>query len=170
VGGADAAEAGLELSGTWEYGEGAGPSGGKGATMARRAASIQGDVTVEETRLNTKGGSMTAILRKKLSEALGRGGTTATGARFDFGQLGSVILLVSNRIKGGRIQVTRMNDRRFVVDLVDKSAVTVEPLTRAFLTIIAEQFKHGQRRLVDRDRAFAELEGVEQAPAVRARG
>ena len=113
--------------------------------MARRAATIQGDVTVEETRLNTKGGSMTAILRKKLSGALGGGGTTAMGARFDFGKLGSVILLVPDRMKGGRIQVTRMNDRRFVVDLVDKSAATVEPFTHAFLTIIAEQFKHGQR-------------------------
>ena len=137
--------------------------------MARPTASIQGDVTVEETRLNTKGGSMTAILRKKLGEALGRGGTTATGARYDFGELGSVILLVPGRLKAGRIQVTRMSDRRFVVDLVDKNAPTVEPLTRAFLTIITEQFKHGQRRLVDRDRAFAELDAVEQPRPVRAR-
>lgn len=136
--------------------------------MARPTASIQGDVTVEETRLNTKGGSMTAILRKKLGEALGRGGTTATGARYDFGELGSVILLVPGRLKAGRIQVTRMSDRRFVVDLVDKNAPAVEPLTRAFLTIITEQFKHGQRRLVDRDRAFAELAAVERPRPVRA--
>lgn len=144
--------------------------------MAKLGSSIQGDVTVEETRLNTKGGSMTAILRKRLSEALGTTGGLVTGARLDFGQLASVVLLAPSRIgtgrvKRGRIRITRMTDRRFVVDLIDDNPETIDPFTQAFLTMIVEQFKRGQRKLVDRETALAELEAVEQpAGAKRSRG
>ncbi|MFT4100628.1 MAG: hypothetical protein QM674_06240 [Burkholderiaceae bacterium] len=129
------------------------------------AASVSGDVTVEQTRLNTKGGSMTATLKKTLRAAFDQGTDMAVGARLDFGTLGSLVLLAPGGAEGaqqhlGHIRVTRMHDRRFMVDLVDDGAEINDPMTQAFLTMIVEQFKRGERALVDREAALAELDAI----------
>lgn len=128
------------------------------------AASVSGDVTVEQTRLNTKGGSLTATLKKGLRAAFDQGSDTAVGARLDFGSLGSLVLLApgaeGDQQPLGHIRMTRMHDRRFVLDLVDDSVAAGDPMTQAFLTMVIEQFKKGERTLVDRDAALAELDDI----------
>ncbi len=126
---------------------------------------LEGDIVVETTTLNSKGGSLTATLRKNLRVAFSEGVHKGAGALLDFGKHGSVVLIAPTAADSGpeashRYHITRMNDRRYVVDVIDDEAETVDPVTQAFLTLIVEQFKHGERELVSRDDAISELDDI----------
>jgi hypothetical protein len=128
---------------------------------------IRGDVSVEDTRLNTKGGSMTATLKKPLRDALGAG-KRALGVRLDFGKVSGVFLAPA-RLARQRFQVTRMGERRIVIDLVDDTRQPLDPYEAAFLNVLTEQFKRGERPLATREQAMTEIDALIGKPAATRR-
>ncbi len=132
---------------------------------------ISGDATdVERTQLNVKGGSMTAILKKPMRAALPE--DFAYGARLDFGAGVSCVVLapgsLEGEVEGGRhIHVTRVSDTRLVLDLVDDAAPTSDPMELAFLRMVIEQFKRGERTLAGADEADAAFRNLRPEVATR---
>ena len=134
---------------------------------------VYGDVTIEQTRLNVKGGSMTATLKKALRAAFDEGANEAVGARLDFPDHHSLVLLAPIGIATGesdalgRVQITRVHERRFMVELVDDDSPKLEETTKAFLTILVEQAREGRRKVVDSETARERLEALAATPMPR---
>jgi hypothetical protein len=120
---------------------------------------LSGNVTVESTRLNDKGGSVTAILKKPLSVAFDHSGGLAIGARLKFSDRSAVVLL-PELDDGSHFEVSQVGLDRFVIDLVDTKLERTDGLTASFLKIITEQFKKDQRPVVTGAEATKELEDI----------
>src|SRR3954469_3072009 len=124
---------------------------------------IVGDVeTSTDVRVNTKGGSLTAILKKNLREQLGAIGETLAGAALRFGG-GETLLLLSNAdaAPGGRLRVLRVGKNRFEIELDSDTDDEVDGLTAAFLRVKQQQFVDGSLELmppIGADQWRAEME------------
>ena len=122
---------------------------------------ITGEVTVDDVTLNSKGGSLTAVLKKTIRSGLAMDARHCFGAKLDFAEGASCILMAAAEIgaqqrhskNAPKFRVTRVSSRRFVVDLIDNKLAPVEPLTQALLSILKEQIKAGQRKFISSDEA-----------------
>jgi hypothetical protein len=110
------------------------------------AQPISGDVgIIGRVRVNEKGGSMSAILKKPLRERLGEVLDHLDAASLDFGD-GSVALLL--RADGGTpVHVRSIGGKRFEISIQDDDDEDVDELTAAFLRLKIDQFKKGRVEL-----------------------
>ena len=109
---------------------------------------IVGDVVaVTEVTVNTKGGSMTAILKKVLRERLGRLGNHLPAAVLQFTS-GPSLVLLSSGTGESCLRVHRMGENRFEIALDDGEDEEVDDLTAAFLRLKESQFKAGSLPLM----------------------
>lgn len=128
----------LELSGTSCY--------DSDMQQKARLTPISGDVNVvADIRVNVKGGSMSAILRKPIRESLGEVADHLCAATVDFGDGSGIVLL---RADGDApVFVRSLGAKRFEVTLENEDDEEVDELTAAFLRLKLDQFKKGAVRL-----------------------
>lgn len=123
---------------------------------------FSGDVAAPtRVTINTKGGSMTAILRKDLREKLGVVGSQLCAAALEFGS-GPAVLLLGD----AKIRVLRLGKDRFEVVLGADEGDEIDEITAAFLKLKEAQFKAGDLPLmapIAADRWQAEAEGWTRA-------
>ncbi len=112
---------------------------------------ITGDVeAITVVTVNTKGGSMTATLKKALREKLGEFGGRLTGAAVQFAT-GQAILLLSP--SGGSssiapVRVHRIGKNRFEIELATGEDEEIDNVTAAFLQLKQDQFEKGELALM----------------------
>lgn len=119
-----------------------------------RASSIVGDVILDEVNVNQKGGSLTATLKKTIRNGLSVAAGHLDGALLQFEEGVACVLMASSITQDDhnephRFRVTRVSPQRFVVDLVDEQAPTVDPVTQAVLLLLQEQIKEGAVRFLE---------------------
>lgn len=109
---------------------------------------ITGDVTAAtEVTINTKGGSMTAILKKVLRDQLGRLGNHLPAAVLQFTG-GPAVVLMSSGAGESCLRVHRLGGNRFEIELDAGDDEEVDDLTVAFLRLKESQFKAGNLLLM----------------------
>jgi hypothetical protein len=111
---------------------------------------IIGDIAASaDVTIHTKGGSVTATLKKPLRDTLGALQDHHPGAALQFANGQSVVLLVgaSNEPQGGAFRVHRINSNRYEIVFEDESEQDVDPVTAAFLHLKSDQFRKGMLRL-----------------------
>ena len=121
-----------------------------------------GDVeAATSASVSTKGGSLTATLKKALRERLGEpaGGQLAAAA-LKFGSGQSLVLLGGG--EHANVRVSRISANRFEIALDDQEDATVDDLTAAFLALKIEQFKRGETDLRGPIEAADWLAGIEE--------
>lgn len=110
------------------------------------AIEFTGDVdAISPASVSTKGGSLTATLRKAIRDRLGNiaGGQVSTAA-LTFGAGASLVLLGVGAEASRRMRVSRLGKNRFEIELDEGSDEdAVSDLTAAFLTLKTQQFKDG---------------------------
>lgn len=119
--------------------------------------SITGDVVVESVTVNDKGGSLSAIIKRKIRGRL-RAAERCYGAKLEF-EPGVSCVLVAGRQK--RVRVSKIS-RGFIVELVDGDQEVVDPTTKAVLDIYEEMLKAGKVKLLSADGALVRLDGVRE--------
>ncbi len=118
--------------------------------MAEFQQLIVGDVeAMTEVTVNTKGGSMTATLKKALRERLGSlaGGLAGAAVQFTTGQA-VVLLSPGGEGAGGQVRVYRIGKNRFEIELDTGEDEEVDDVTAAFLQIKRSQFIKGELELL----------------------
>src|ERR1700681_2708531 len=102
-------------------------------------SAILGDVVArEDVTVNTKGGSMTATLKKPLREKLGELGTSLSGAAVEFASGQAVVLL--SRVPGAAnadlpVRVRKVGLNRFEIGIESDDDEEVDEVTAAFLRL-----------------------------------
>ncbi len=108
---------------------------------------ITGDVeAMTMVTVNTKGGSMTATLKKALRETLGEIGGRLTAAAVQFAT-GQAILLLSPSGDSSSIapvRVHRIGKNRFEIELDTGEDEEIDNVTAAFLQLKQDQFEKGE--------------------------
>ncbi len=143
--------------------------------MPRKAqpSAILGDVVAnEDVTVNTKGGSMTATLKKALRDKLGDIGASLSAAAVQF-ETGQAVVLLS-RVPGATntdspLRVRKIGLNRFEVGIANAGDEDVDEVTAAFLQLKKDLFSKGKLRLsapVTADAWRAEMD--EQIAAVDA--
>ena len=116
-----------------------------------QSSAITGDVVaMADVRINTKGGSLTATLKKAVRDKLGNLGDHLSAATVEFAT-GQAILLLS----GGSgatgvnlpVHVRKIGKNRFEIGLEADSDEEVDEVTAAFLRLKRDQFEKGRLRL-----------------------
>lgn len=112
---------------------------------------ITGDVeAITVVTVNTKGGSMTATLKKALREKLGEIGGRLTAAAVQFAT-GQAILLLSPSGDSSSIapvRVHRIGKNRFEIELDTGEDEEIDNVTAAFLQLKQDQFEKGKLALM----------------------
>jgi hypothetical protein len=137
-------------------------------TRAESAPTIVGDVPVETVAVNTKGGSLSAIIKRSLRGDF-TGGASFYGARMDFEPGISCVLVAPGRTEARdhsgpdrKFRVQRVTPRRYIIDFGDEEKdVTIDPMTKATLQILEEMAKAGKLTLLspeEADKRFAQIE------------
>lgn len=112
----------------------------------QRLKPISGDVNVvEDIRVNVKGGSMSAILRKPIRERLGDITNHVCAATVDFEDGSGIVLLRAEQ--DAPVFVRSLGAKRFEITLGSNDDEEVDELTAAFLRLKADQFTKGLVRL-----------------------
>lgn len=133
---------------------------------------ITGDVAAAASAtVSTKGGSLTATLKKSIRDQLGpiEGGQLAAAAlTFDSGP---ALVLLGSAGAAPRLRVSRTAGNRYELVVEDAEEEVVDDLTAAFLTLKAHQFQQGGLHLtppIDADTWLAEMEEVARMAVARA--
>lgn len=125
---------------------------------------IIGDVVATaEVRVNTKGGSMTATLKKPIRERLGEIGSRLVAAAVEF-TAGQPVLLLSPGASAGSLplRVRRVSERLFEIELGSGEEDEVDEVTAAFLRLKQSRFVTDDLDLappVSGDQWRAEMDG-----------
>lgn len=134
-----------------------------------------GDVeAASEVTVNTKGGSMTATLKKGLRERLGQVFGRLAGGVLQF-ETGQSLLLLSPGAGAGlaSVRVQRIGRNRFEIELDTHENEEVDEVTAAFLRLKQAQFVNDELTLlppVDADELRAEADrDMAEARAAMAR-
>ena len=112
---------------------------------------IVGDVsTVTNVSVNTRGGSLSATLKKGIRESLGEVGERLTAASLQFASGEAVVLLRGGAGRGASrsVRVSRISKNRFEVELETGEETEIDDLTAAFLLLKIDQFKKNKLLLV----------------------
>ena len=135
---------------------------------------IVGDVAVtSDVTLNTKGGSVTATLRKSLAQRLGEARTRLSGAALQFSNGQAMVILAGGgEAKLKSFHVRRVSQDRFEIALEDSEAVELHTVAAAFLRLKVDQFQRDVLELSDpksadewRRKTTADFADVEEALA-----
>ncbi len=103
-----------------------------------------GDVGAQASvTVNKKGGSLTAILKKILTDKLSLLGGRVSAATIELGSGQSVLLLGADEDLG-QLQVIRRGENAFEVVAADSEDAEVDSVTEAFLALKTAQFERGQ--------------------------
>lgn len=121
--------------------------------MPRKAqpSAILGDVAArEDITINTKGGSMTATLKKPLREKLGELGASLSAAALEFASGQAVVLL--SRVPGAAntdrpVRVRKVGLNRFEIGIESDGDEEADEVTAAFLRLKKDLFGKGKLRL-----------------------
>jgi hypothetical protein len=116
--------------------------------------SILGDVVVDSVTLNAKGGSTTAIIKRKIVGRL-RPSERCYGAKIEF-RPGVTCLLMADRKQ--RFRVTRISGGFLVA--VEGNDEVVDPTTKAVLDLYEEMLKASKVKLLSPDEAERRLDRV----------
>ncbi len=112
---------------------------------------ITGDVVVTtDVTVNTKGGSMTATLKKSLREKLGESGGRLLAATMEFATGQSIVLLSGSSGTAelnAPVHVRRIGRNRFEVELQTGEDEEIDEVTAAFLRLKKDQFEKGKLQL-----------------------
>jgi hypothetical protein len=110
-------------------------------------AGFLGDVEAQEAvRVNRKGGSWTAIIRKRLAERLGMGSDRFTAATVDLGADRS-LLLMGNAEMAGSVRIQRSGRGRVEVFVEGDGDVELDDVDAAFLRLKTSEFERGRLAL-----------------------
>jgi hypothetical protein len=111
-----------------------------------RFSPISGDVDmVQDVRVNAKGGSWSAILKKPIRQRLGDISDHVCAAGVEFGDGSGIVLL---RADGQPPVVVRsLGARRFEISIEAADDEEIDELTAAFLRLKIDQFKSGLAQL-----------------------
>ncbi len=109
-------------------------------------STITGDVeAVSEVTVNTKGGSMTATLKKSLREKFGGFGGRLLGAALQFANGQAIVLLVSGSNDAQTetsVRVHRRGENRFEIELdTGEGEEEIDDVQAAFLMLKESRFK-----------------------------
>jgi hypothetical protein len=123
--------------------------------MPRKAqpSAILGDVVArEDVTINTKGGSMTATLKKPLREKLGELGASLSAAAVEFASGQAVVLL--SRVPGAAntdlpVRVRKVGLNRFEIGIESDGDEEADEVTAAFLRLKKDLFGKGRLRLLE---------------------
>ena len=129
---------------------------------------ITGDIAATaEVTINTKGGSVTATLKKSLRDRLGELSDHLSGAALQFASGPAVVLLAgagAGMFAGARLRVRMTGRNRFEIEIEDDGDTEIDAVTAAFLRLKRDQFEKGLLDLSDpmssddlRHRAESEL-------------
>ncbi|MBL8443374.1 MAG: hypothetical protein JNK52_04945 [Zoogloeaceae bacterium] len=109
------------------------------------------DLLFTELTVNSKGGAMTAILKKAIRESLGEVGSRLGAASLTFDTGASVVLLTGAsdaNAASTQVRVSRLGKNRFMLDLETGESEEVDEMTDAFVRLKIEQFKLGRLDLL----------------------
>lgn len=108
---------------------------------------FRGDVeAATSVRVNRKGGSLTAILKKALADRLGSETKSLAAASIDLGS-GRSILLMGAAELADRIRVHRSGSDRVELYVEEEGDLEVDGVAAAFLRLKTNQFERGQLNL-----------------------
>jgi hypothetical protein len=115
------------------------------AKTERHEPTITGDASVDSVRVNTKGGSYSAILKQPLRQGLGGAGHWF-GAKMEFEPDISCVLMAPGRLggpadSGRKFRITRVSPHRFVIDLDDNNGAVIDPVIKSVLSVLEELAK-----------------------------
>jgi len=133
------------------------------------SAAIVGDVAASaDVTVNSKGGSVTATLKKALRDQLSQKTGPLAGAALRFATGEAVVLLTG--AGAAPVRVRRTGDNRFEIELQGDVEESVDAMTDAFLTLKKEAFRLGKLELSEpmtleewrakEDAAFAEADRI----------
>ena len=110
-----------------------------------KAGPIRGDIAaLADVAIHTKGGSVTATLKKSLRERLGNFSEHLMGAALQFASGESVLLLAS---VAETLRIRKVSGNRYEITLEHAGEKEVDPVTAAFLRLKSDQFEKGMLRL-----------------------
>lgn len=127
--------------------------------MPRKSASVPsivGDVPIDQVAVNSKGGSLSAILKRSIRGDL-TSGADYFGAKMEFGPGVSAVLVAPmikksrGRADPGRFRVVRVSRSRYVVDFEENNEEVIDPVTKATLELLEEMLKAGKLKLLGKD-------------------
>ena len=108
---------------------------------------IVGDIVAAmDVTINTKGGSMTATLRKALRDKLGELGDHLSAAALQFATGQAILLLragTGSATSSPPVRVRRLGKNRFEIELETGDDEDIDEVTVAFLRLKEDQFKKG---------------------------
>ncbi|MEO2039962.1 hypothetical protein D6851_04135 [Altericroceibacterium spongiae] len=107
---------------------------------------ITGDIAASaDVTINTKGGSVTAILKKSLRDRLGALSDHLAGAALQFASGQSVLLLAGagSGALAGAVRVRKTGQNRFEIVLDGDEAEEIDEVTATFLRLKKDQFEKG---------------------------
>jgi hypothetical protein len=139
------------------------------AKILESPPTIVGNIPILPITVNTKGGSVTAILRQEIR---GRVASHAFGAKMEF-EPGLSCILVAPGVEDmevgkhaqGRFRVQRISPHRYIVELEDNEEEVIDPLTRATLTVLEEQLKAKKMKLLSDNDARQRLSAARRRGA-----
>ena len=112
---------------------------------------IAGDIAAAaDVAVNTKGGSLSATLKKPLRDTLGEVGDHLAGAALQF-ESGQAVVLLSAGPGGAAsrpVHVSRVGRNRFEIEIDSGEDEAIDDVTAAFLALKIDQFKKGQLDLL----------------------
>ena len=112
--------------------------------IRNRHVSIVGDIAAStDVTVNSKGGSMTATLRKVLRDGLGPVDRNLAGATIEFAN-GQGVVLLGGKAGQSDIRVRRLGPNRFELGLNEVEGQDITPLEAAFLALKREQLENGE--------------------------
>jgi hypothetical protein len=138
-------------------------------------SSIIGDVATESVTLNSKGGSLSAILKQGIRGEL-TAGALSYGAKIEFEPGVSCILVAPGQIKSDqqpgderRFRVLKVSSG-FVITLEKEGAGEVlDPTTKAIISVLDRMLEAGRVKLLSPDESERRLAGVlQQAHGLKA--
>lgn len=112
---------------------------------------ITGDIAAAaDVTVNSKGGSVTATLKKSLRDRLGRMTNHLSGAALQFANGQAIVLLAgasAGAFAGGEVRVRQTGRNRFEIEFDDDGVDEIDEVTASFLRLKKDQFEKGQLKL-----------------------
>ena len=134
------------------------------ATHHDLVPTIVGDVPIQSVTVNTKGGSVSAILKQGIRGSLDEQ-NFGFGAKMEFEHGVSCVLVAPGMVRLGalddgtasahsaKFRVKRLSSNSYIVELEDKEAEEIDPMTKAVLTILEDQLRTGKTKILGDDEA-----------------
>ena len=118
-------------------------------TTVRHTPTITGDVAaVSQVTVNTKGGSVTATLKKAIRDRLGKIGGQLSAAALEFGNGSSVVLMSAGSVETS-LRVHKIGANRFEIEIINEQEEEIDNVAAAFINLKKSQFEAGTLPLME---------------------